>query len=413
MNGKFIRHDHTSWLIHFVRDRIPEQDFPGEYEDECGFFAGGEIEWDATAFQVLTTIIRLGGIKPGYSFRNGRSTIYGKDPVVCATEMPLYSFAKYAQERKEQSNVSAYGLAFLKREFYQAGGRPAIYGLSTEDVRYMGGDGPFRVIDKNVLPINEQYRYVAYNPAGSPNKIDWSHEREWRWKCTDKENYEIWEKDYDGAIGPTEALPIFKGKLDGRPFSRVCIIVWTREEAKEVQEILTGFYFAGSNNYSTPFDKDLILKSKIIVLDEIISAVEKDGDINAQTIEGIEEAKLLNGVIISTPPSNVDQVIDDAMKIAENAALSSIQQYINLNGSKFNSFGFAHVVTYDLTNPIIQRMIERSMTSGPFDGELWINVKNLVKSSSCVDFQEYVCSAVAKALREKLEIEFFMTSSLD
>ncbi|MEI6208228.1 MAG: hypothetical protein WCP20_15715 [Desulfuromonadales bacterium] len=87
-----MRHDHTDWLIHFVRDRLPEQDFPGD-EDAADFYVGGELDFEAPAFSVLKTIIRLGGLITGYSFRSGRTSIYGGKPDVCATEMPIYSFA--------------------------------------------------------------------------------------------------------------------------------------------------------------------------------------------------------------------------------------------------------------------------------------------------------------------------------
>ena len=124
-----MRHDHTDWLIHFVRDRFPEQDFPGETEEKYNHWVGGELEPDAGAFQVLKTIIRLGGLYPGYSFRSGKTTLFGGSPVVCATEMPIYSFASYAKERSQSQSVSAYGIAFLKTEFFEAKGRPVIYGL--------------------------------------------------------------------------------------------------------------------------------------------------------------------------------------------------------------------------------------------------------------------------------------------
>jgi hypothetical protein len=52
-----MRHDHTSWLIHFVRDRNLDQDFPGDTEEEFDHFPGGELEADADAFYVLETII--------------------------------------------------------------------------------------------------------------------------------------------------------------------------------------------------------------------------------------------------------------------------------------------------------------------------------------------------------------------
>jgi len=57
-----MRHDHTKWLTHFVRDRNEIQDIPGETEDECNYYVGGELEPDASAFEFLKSIIRLGGI---------------------------------------------------------------------------------------------------------------------------------------------------------------------------------------------------------------------------------------------------------------------------------------------------------------------------------------------------------------
>lgn len=295
-----MRQDQTDWLMHFVRDRVPEQDCPGGTEEESGYYVGGELEADANAFYVLKTIIRLGGIIPGFSFRNGRTTIYGGQPAICATEMPIYSFAEYCRSRGDASKVSAYGIAFLKSEFYSAGGRPAIYGLSIDSPRFVTNTTTVRVFEESVLPGSEQYRYVAYNPSSSSSWVDWSHEREWRWVVQNEELDEVWVQDYQGFYGPTPALPIFKGRLNGRPFTRVCIIVWTHEEAKEIRELLTGFYLAGSNNYDTPFDRTLIEASKIIVLQDVVDAVEQGGRLQAQTIEGLEEGNVLEPIEIRT-----------------------------------------------------------------------------------------------------------------
>jgi hypothetical protein len=86
-----MRCDHTNWLTHFVRDRLPEQDFPCTDEDDAGF-EGGELEPAAGVFSVLKNGHTIGGIIPGHPFLGGRTTIYGGEPAVCATEMPLYSF---------------------------------------------------------------------------------------------------------------------------------------------------------------------------------------------------------------------------------------------------------------------------------------------------------------------------------
>jgi hypothetical protein len=81
---------------------------------------------------------------------------------VCVTEMSLYSFAEYARSRGDTAKVSAtYGIAFLKSEFYSAGGRTTIYGLSIDSAVW-----------ESVLPRSEQCRYVAYSPLDSSKWVD-------------------------------------------------------------------------------------------------------------------------------------------------------------------------------------------------------------------------------------------------
>jgi hypothetical protein len=396
--------------MHFVRDRVPFQDFPGKTEEEYLSLAGGELDHDATAFEVLLAIIRLGGITPGYSFRNDRTTIYGGSPAVCVTEMPLYSFADYARSQKDNTKVSAYGIAFLKTEFYDAGGRPAIYGLSRADIKMVQNDPRCRTLPERVLPLAEQYRYVAYNPSGSTNWIDWSHEREWRWIPQDKDRDEIWVQDHNLAIGPTPALPIFKGRLDGRPFSKLCIIVWTKAEAERVQELLTAMYLAGSNNYDTPFDTDLIRKSNIIILSDVITAVES-GNLESQTIEGLEAADLLEPIKLHATPSNAAKIANDAIKDAAKAADLALKKFAALHGEGSGSCGFAHAVTESVTNPIVQYMIQDGLASRPLDGRVWINFP--YPFSQSLDYQEAACAAAAKSLSKSLGIDVWVQSRLD
>jgi hypothetical protein len=407
-----LRHDHTDWVTHFVRDRNPDQDFPGQDEDEFGFFAGGELDAGATAFEVLQTIIRLGGITPGYSFRNGRTTIYGGNPAVCATEMPLYSFATYAKKTANTSKVSAYGISFRKDEFFAAGGRPAIYGLSKGSASYVINHATRRILAEDVLPRHEQFRYVAHNPSGQTVWIDWSHEREWRWIPRSPDEDQIWVQDYNGIYGPTPALPIFKGKLDGRPFSRVCVIVWTQEEAELIKEMLTGFYLAGSNNYGTPFDRELIAASKIIVLQDVINAVEHGKDVNAQTIEGLAQANLLNSIEIKSPPPDVEKIIDIAMGAAGEAVLDAAKAFKAEHGAGSGYCGFAHAVTYDVTNAIVQHLLATNRASGPFDGRVWIGFPHSGGSQE-MDYNEAIATAAAKALSKHLGISVYMESNPD
>jgi len=408
-----MRHDHTKWLVHFVRDRNPDQDFPGEDEEAAGRFAGGELEMDASAFEVLKAIVRLGGLIPGYSFRNERTTIYGGQPAVCATEMPLYSFAKYAMAKSDASKVSAYGIAFLKSEFFAAGGRHAIYGLSTDSPTYLKNTNTTRIFADSVLPQAEQYRYVAYNPLESQHWIDWSHEREWRWVARDKDMDEVWCRDHYDTFGPTRALPLFKGRLDGRSFTRLCLIVWTEDEAEELKELLTSLYLAGHNNYDTPFDKKLIAASHIIVLKNVVDAVENGKDLNAQTIEGLSQANLLEPITLHTAPPNAKQLVDVAFKKASEAGKNAADAYVMNNPTDDGDCGFAHAATYDVTNPIIQYLLANTLASGPYDGIVWISVSGLWSHRQSLEYNTTVVEAIADSLADSFGIEVFVDSRLD
>ena len=407
-----MRHDQTNWLIHFVRDRIPEQDFPGETEEEFNYLAGGELECDASAFCVLKTIIRLGGLIPGYSFRKGRTTIYGGHPTVCATEMPIYSFAMYAKNRSDSSKVSTYGIGFLKSEFYSAGGRPVIYGLSNPDTIYLNNDPYCRILDPSILPIHEQYRYVAYNPLPS-NWIDWSHEREWRWIAQDKSRNYLERMDGNGCYQIVYGLPLFSGIENEGFFTRLCIIVRNHSEAKQIQEDLTGFYLAGSNNYGTPFDKKLLENSFIVVLEDVVDAVEKEGELNAQTIEGLQKANLLRSIILTAAPSNAEAIMHQAILAASFAGEKAAKEYIKNHPHHDGSCGFAHVVTWDVTNPFIQYLLSHNLASGPYDGRVHINIDGKWEFRQSINYQEFICEAMAKSLKRHLNIDFYMHSRLD
>lgn len=407
-----MRHDHTDWLIHFVRDRLPEQDFPGEDEDECNYYAGGELEYDAPAFWVLKTIIRLGGLKPGYSFRSGRTTIYGGKPAICATEMPIYSFSKYVRERNKSEKVSAYGLAFLKSEFYAAGGRPVIYGLSTDNVTYEINSPTLRIFNESILPKHEQYRYVAYNPAGK-KWLDWSHEREWRWVVQNKDRDYVWCQDGDGCYGPTPGLPLFAGPENDGFFTKLCVIVWNEEEAKEIQELLTGFYFAGSNNYSTPFSKSLIEATSIIILDKVISAVEGGLDLDSQTIEGLKKEDLCEPIIIAKIEAGTKEKVNEALQKAITAGSDAAKKYVKSQDIEYGSCGFAHAATYEVTNPIVQYLLQNDLADGPFDGKVWVKINGTWPNSQSIDYKEHVYDAVCKCLTKELGIPFYVDSRLD
>lgn len=332
---------------------------------------------------------------------------------MCATEMPMYSFAQYARSRSDARKVSAYGVAFLKSEFYAAGGRPVIYGLSSDSPRFIEDTSISRVFDETVLPRREQYRYVAYNPSKVGKWVDWSHEREWRWVVQGEQQDEVWALDYNGQLGPVPALPIFKGRLDSRPFSRVCIIVWTHDEAKTIRELLTGFYLAGWNDYDTPFDKALIEASRIIVLQDVVDLVVTGKDLDAQTIEGLQAANLLKPITLAPAPANAASIVDQAMTKARIAAKAAVEAFLAEYGNVAGYCGKTRAVTYDVTSPIVQYLLKQNKASGPFDGRVVIDYPKDYPPSQALDYNEAGCEAACKVLTLELGVQIYCDSVAD
>ena len=163
------REDLTDWLIHFTKD-ISVEDVVDVYhkeieEEELGT-SNDELDLDFTnqlpfginafnAFEVLKNIIKECGIRYNYSFRKRITTLYGGEPVVCFTEMPIHSLIQYAKLRSGNSN-STYGIAIKKTDAYKYGARPVIYGLSPNSTfEYLEKSDTKRILKPSVLPIED------------------------------------------------------------------------------------------------------------------------------------------------------------------------------------------------------------------------------------------------------------------
>lgn len=119
----------------------------------------------------------------------------GNEKVCCFQELPLVSIAENLRFEKsngqEHKHYSPFGLRFLKGEIFQNGGRPVFYGDS-EDL-------------KKKLNREEHWRIVKMDLSDSQNIVDWTHEREWRYKG----DYEFAYKDIEIIV----ATPKYYRKL--------------------------------------------------------------------------------------------------------------------------------------------------------------------------------------------------------
>lgn len=132
-----IRPDISNSLIHLTRDRN-------------GF----------TAENVFDKILENGFIK------GSSENIRGKDTCICLSETPISAIGQIIAQQNDKFHYGSFGFLFPKKYLFDKGARPVIY----------QPDEDFKLLTDTL-----QYRHVRYEI----NKIDWTWEREWRFK-TDK-----------------------------------------------------------------------------------------------------------------------------------------------------------------------------------------------------------------------------------
>jgi hypothetical protein len=229
------RYDLSNKLTHFFRCLDLEDGSAPHIPEDWG---DGNVTEDTTftALFLLRCAIRHGRLWATWSLRKEVRTIYGPYPAICFTDMPTAAFLETSAIRlKKKEKISTYALTFPKPQMFGLGARPVIYGLSgpTAGIPSGNGGGP-RIMPPNSLPVHEQYRYVTYAPTGNRWAIDWTHEREWRWRMTDESSLKKFEKTIEkiGIVGEVKDIPgldLYDGQLRG-----LGVIVNTKEEARKI-----------------------------------------------------------------------------------------------------------------------------------------------------------------------------------
>ena len=274
------REDLSEWALHFVHDYNPEAE-PDDWMINFDYFGAFPyhrdrkindrfdswrisdeyypIDPDPDALQVLLKIITDGHIRASWALRNGRPSIYGPRAAVCFTEMPLYALVEYAKQRRKDS-VGTYAVGVLKSELYAAGGRPAIYGLSGKHIERRPQEADYKGWPRYLAPScglaeAEQYRYVAMS-VDPQRRIDWSHEREWRW---------VDHEDKCSCPG----LPIWLAEEPTAAFSRIFVVVPDETEVERVVNRLQQLHYAGANDADFLFRRKTLEATSVVALDKL------------------------------------------------------------------------------------------------------------------------------------------------
>ncbi|HTS18033.1 MAG TPA: hypothetical protein VMP11_10710 [Verrucomicrobiae bacterium] len=393
-----MRTDMSDWVIHFVHRKNPDNDaviydkqgdgdyipFHADLERSSHFDLWRikdeeqELSFEADAFSVLLRIIDDGHIRAGWSMRGGQPTIYGPRPACCFTEMPLYALLNYARERSDNQAVDVYGVAILKSELFEAGGRPVIYGLSGIHREIPAKERWPRMLHSSCgIAESEQYRYVAMN-LGSDRRIDWSHEREWRWadvqdRC-DCPGLSVWLQD------------------DAVRFSRAVVIVRTRDEAERVLDEIAQRIDAKSHNYDYQYNRVALQSTRVLVLDEALKEAGRSEFTLRLDDMPLQELKVAVPVVPDTATvERVRAALEKAKIAADDAATS--------NPHRGDVFGFAYLKVDDSRSPIVQAML-RLKEVEPIGG-IGYRLSNIGRKATGTLGQAEAAMEAAQAVLEK------------
>ncbi|MBB2949323.1 hypothetical protein [Sphingobacterium sp. JUb56] len=360
---------------------------------------GAELK---SEFEVLLNIIKEGGLRGTFSFRNGKPTIYGGSPAICFTEMPLLNLIEYVRSRKDDNKVTEYGFAILKNNAFSYGARPVISGLSNA-LSYSNYER--RILNPEILPISEQYRYVALDLL-SKNKIDWTHEREWRIKVDHKD---FWVRDdWHMNVHQTSGINIFSDLN----FTECIIIIKTNEEAiiiqKVVQKQLDSGYSAGGNEFHTDI--------KYLVIDEALKYL---GINEITSIENLPEKafyKQKYDIITDDEKVQVLKIIEECKTMALSYADEYIDKYkntIDSSGNFRDCCGYAYVCTFDSENKIIRFLLEEEIVSCANGQYIFYGLQNKIPQMQGMSYVEYIANKQADFLNQHIGTIFTTTSWMD
>lgn len=396
------RTDISKYLIHSVR-KPEESDLPNKpYEfDDHNYFPLLQDEKLSNEFDVLKNIIREGGLRANLSFRNGKATIYGDNPVICLTEMPLINFLEYVRLRHNPSRITQYGVAMLKKEVYKNGGRPVISGLSTEKFEYL--DAQKKILKPEILPFSEQYRYVKFDFF-----TDWTHEREWRIVCNREEEKFTILDDYHLDYFETYGLNIFSDFY----FSEVIIILYSETEAKEIHQIVqdqldSGYAKSGQEFYT---------KIRYLIVQKAIELLDKK---QFNSIEDLPESVFYEHTYEVLTEIEVEKV-KNALNKCSNLSKQFANEFFNLynlhteeSRLNYDISGFSVVTSSHSDNKYYRYLLNENYADA-VNGSIWLkNLSEDIPNLQSLTYQEYISKKQSEILNKEIDNIFHYYSKVD
>ncbi|HHF3026182.1 TPA: DUF4427 domain-containing protein [Vibrio diabolicus] len=381
-----IRFDLSDYLIHFFRDVDQESNNYILFPEHAGFNnINHSIKLDALF--LMRCALRHYKLCASWSYRNGVRTIYGSSPAVCFTDMPLAAFIQTSNERlKRGENIGQYALMLPKNVMFSAGARPVIYALSSEDIKLAySKNAEDRIIDTLQLPLDEQYRYVTYNPSIA-RPIDWTHEREWRWPFRGDVSHFNCERFDIGDYEDLEGLPGLQ--LEDVGIIGAGVIVHGSEDVRKVlYDILTLVDKGIASSHAFKFILQTTkLKSHMDVLEpKALSDFINENIIDLSPYFNVNEC---NAKKIS---NEVDCIVKD-----------EISKVTSCDESFGSEFGQSWVWLVDNHSDLTRALIAADRVHVTKEGRYLMELDSI--SEYPLRKQELICQKVAKRLSNKYSL---------
>lgn len=378
-----IRFDLSDYLIHFFRD-VDQSTPDGILFPEHARFNNVAESSVLDSLFLMRCALRHNKLFATWSFRNGRPTIYGRSPAVCFTDMPLAAFVQSSNERLARGeNVGRYAFMIPKAAMFSLGARPVIYGLS-QPARELKNAQPYRVFDNDTLPLVEQYRYVAYS-IGDVKTIDWTHEREWRWRYEGGESH--FEPGGDGDL--VETLAEMPGlSLGGSDIQGMGVLVQDQEDVEKVIYDILTLVDAG------------IIDESMIRFVIPLCKVEQHGSIQdpGRVSDLINEHSIDLSGYFSISEERVEEINNEVDSIIRMITRSGGHQ----PGDRDDAYGKSWVWLPDNGSELVRALLAANRLIVSTEGRYLLDIALLVPLPA--GFDEHYCKQVAKGLATQFEV---------
>ncbi|NOQ27410.1 MAG: hypothetical protein GQ564_18765 [Bacteroidales bacterium] len=399
-----MRTDISKYVIHSLR-QPNHSDYPKEeIELEELYFPLRDDSVIYNEFECLINIIEEGGLRASRSFRNGNATIYGGDPVVCFTEMPLINLIQYVKERNDRTRFTEYGIALLKKDVFKNNGRPVISGLSEDNIfKYENKEN--KIICPKIIPYKEQYRYVNLD---IDKGTDWTHEREWRIKC------ELGKKDFsvrdDSVLNThlTWGINVFSDFL----FSEAIIILKTEDEAKEMQSIVQQQLDCGYSSGGEEFCNII----KYLIIDKAVTYLENNSLTRIEDLPIDTYYEHYYEEISENEKKKIKSIILECTELATKFAdefIANTKIEKDKDGFYKDICGSARVASYETTNKYMRFLLNEGIATSIGDC-FWLNkLQDKVPFVQCMSYYAYIANKQCDFLNKEIEAIFTVYSMRD